>query len=120
MTDKDQSTTINVRRADAPVTDETLPLDDEPSETDHPLPRRRVSASTRLLDYVSRSPRLNRAWKLLPGLCLVVAAGSWLSGHADAAFVIATLGLVAWFIDLRNRLRGSDIEPDDAEVNLKE
>ncbi len=120
MTDKDHPTSLNARRADAPDIDETLPLDDEPVETDHPLPRRRVSASTRLLDYVSRSPRLNRAWKLLPGLCLVAAAGSWLSGHADAAFVIATLGLVAWFIDLRNRLRGSDIEPDDAEVNLKE
>ena len=120
MTDKDQPITLNARRSTAPVTDETLPLDDEPLETDHPLPRRRVSTSTRLLDYVSRSPRLNRAWKLLPGLCLVVAAGSWLVGHADAAFVIATLGLVAWFIDLRNRLRGTDIEPDDAEVKLKE
>ncbi len=120
MTDKDQPTTLSARRADAPDFDVSLPLDDEPSETERPLPRRRVSTSTRLLDYVSRSPRLNRAWKLLPGLCLVVAAGSWLVGHGDAAFVIATLGLVAWFIDLRNRLRGSDIEPGDAEVDFKE
>jgi len=36
-------------------------------------------------------------------------------GNLDRAFVAAALGLVAWFLSLRNRLRSSNIERDNAE-----
>ena len=41
---------------------------------------------------------------LVAGLCLVIASIFWWGGHMDAAFVAATLGVVAWFVDLRDRL----------------
>ncbi|HKP73351.1 MAG TPA: hypothetical protein VJT82_10470 [Pyrinomonadaceae bacterium] len=51
-----------------------------------------------------------RGWSVAAGACLLVALGLLLSGHADAAFVAATLGVVAWFWDQRNRLRARGIE----------
>lgn len=38
--------------------------------------------------------------------CLIAAAAFLLTGQTDAAFVAATLGVVAWFINLRIRLNG--------------
>jgi len=54
------------------------------------------------------------AWQGISFLCLMVAALSLWRGHTDAAFVTATLGVVAWFLDLRNRLRRTSIEADDS------
>lgn len=54
--------------------------------------------------------------------CLVVAAALLLSARVDAAFVAATLGIVAWFWNERNRLRPAGIEAgerfqeDDEEI----
>jgi hypothetical protein len=67
------------------------------------------------VDYVSRSPRLHRVWKLMPAACLIVAALCVISDYVDAAFVIATLGVVAWFVETRNRLRADDIEFGERE-----
>lgn len=44
---------------------------------------------------------------LVAALCLVVFA------QVEAAFVAATLGVVAWFFGLRNRLAGASIEAGD-------
>jgi hypothetical protein len=57
-----------------------------------------------------------RRWSFVAGACLILALALWLTRGADGAFVAATLGVVAWFWDQRNRLRAAVIEaePDDA------
>lgn len=47
---------------------------------------------------------------------LVAAACCWWLSLADAAFVLATMGIVFWFLSLRNRLRMADIEGGDGDV----
>lgn len=46
-------------------------------------------------------------------MCLFIAAAFLLLGRMDAAFVVATLGVVAWFWNERNRLRPHGIEADE-------
>lgn len=72
-----------------------------------------------------RSALMERIWIIISILCLIVAAFFWLGrGNLDAAFVAATLGLVAWFLSLRNRLRRAGIEHGDTnfedESNLNQ
>lgn len=50
---------------------------------------------------------------IVAGICLIVAAAFWWRGNVDAVFVAATLGVVAWFISLRDRLRKLSIAADD-------
>ena len=58
--------------------------------------------------------RLSRQrWIIVSGVCLVIAAVVLLLGRMDAAFVVATLGVVAWFWNERNRLRPHGIEAGD-------
>ncbi len=60
---------------------------------------------------------MERVWIIISILCLIVAAFFWLGrGNFDLTFVAATLGGVAWFLSLRNRLRSSNIERDNAEL----
>ena len=56
-----------------------------------------------------------RVWRGVVGLCLVAAMLFLWNDQLDAAFVIATLGAVAWFMPLRNRLHRSRIEAGAAE-----
>ena len=42
---------------------------------------------------------------ILAGVCIVTAAFFVWRGNFDAAFVIAALGLVAWFLNYRAQLR---------------
>lgn len=53
-------------------------------------------------------------WSVVAGACLLVAAACLLLGRMDAAFVAATLGVVAWFWNERNRLRPRGIETDES------
>jgi hypothetical protein len=55
---------------------------------------------------------VQRLWRLASGLCLVAAIVLGLRGHLNATFVVATLGVVAWFLDQRNLLRARSIEAD--------
>ncbi|HEX8160501.1 MAG TPA: hypothetical protein VF538_01270 [Pyrinomonadaceae bacterium] len=57
-----------------------------------------------------------RRWSFVAGAFIIIALALWLAVGADGAFVAATLGVVAWFWDQRNRLRALVIEdePDDA------
>ena len=48
---------------------------------------------------------MERAWIIVSGLCMVTASVLLWRAHVDAAFVVATLGAVAWFLSLRDRLR---------------
>lgn len=52
-------------------------------------------------------------WSIVAGACLLIAATCLLLGRMDAAFVAATLGVVAWFWNERNRLRPRGIETDE-------
>jgi len=52
-------------------------------------------------------------WSVAAGVCLLVAAALLLVGRMDGAFVVATLGVVAWFWNERNRLRPRGIEADE-------
>jgi hypothetical protein len=64
---------------------------------------------------------MERVWIVASGLCLVVAAVFLWRGHLDGAFVAASLGVVAWFLGLRMRLRKTIItagdQPPDEEGN---
>jgi hypothetical protein len=63
----------------------------------------------------SLAARLSRQrWSIVAGACLFIAAAAvLLLGRMDAAFVVATLGVVAWFLNERNRLRPHGIERDE-------
>jgi|GEM_PF-1359854 len=53
---------------------------------------------------------VQRLWRAAAVLCLLVAAVLGWRGRLDATFVVATLGVVAWFLDQRNLLRARSIE----------
>ncbi len=68
---------------------------------------------------------MERAWIGISILCLSAAVFFWLSrGNLDATFVAAALGVIAWFLSLRKRLRSSNIEHEDTnfedESNLNQ
>ena len=48
-----------------------------------------------------------RIWMILAALLLIVAAVLLWRGNLSAAFVIATLGAVAWFLNYRSQLRAN-------------
>lgn len=47
--------------------------------------------------------------------CLMVAAIAAFGGHMDVAFVVAAVGVTAWFVNLRNHLRATYHETDEVE-----
>jgi hypothetical protein len=64
-----------------------------------------------------------RRWSFVAGACLVAAIALWLAVGVEAAFVAATLGVVAWFWDQRNRLKATLIEDTgetDDEINAED
>ena len=56
---------------------------------------------------------MERAWIIVSGVCLIVAAAFLWRANLDVAFVAATLGVVAWFLNLRDRLRKTMIAAGD-------
>jgi hypothetical protein len=67
--------------------------------------------------FAAASLLARRRWSFVAGACLIIAIALWFTRGADGAFVAATLGVVAWFWDQRNRLRALVIEtePDAAQ-----
>ena len=61
-----------------------------------------------------------RRWSIVAGACLVAAAALLVVSRVDAAFVVATLGVVAWFWNERNRLRPAGIEDDEESLEEDE
>lgn len=54
----------------------------------------------------SEAMRTDRLWMMLAGACMIVAGAALLwRWNVEAAFVAATLGVVCWFLNLRNRLK---------------
>lgn len=56
-----------------------------------------------------------RTWTIIAGVCLIVAAAFLLRDNINVAFVAGTLGLVAWFLGLRERLRKSIVTGSNEE-----
>ena len=58
-------------------------------------------------------------WMFLSGICIVVAAFFLLRGELNTAFVIATLGIVAWFLNHRIQMKAivtaADLEQSKRE-----
>lgn len=52
-------------------------------------------------------------WSVVAGLCLIVSAVFLWRSRMDAAFVMATLGVVAWFLNLRNQFQKAHIETNN-------
>jgi len=46
-------------------------------------------------------------WMVIAGICLVAAAIALWRQQLDAAFVIATIGVLAWFLRYRSDLKES-------------
>jgi hypothetical protein len=57
---------------------------------------------------------MERIWMGASIVCLIVAAVLLVREFREAAFVLATLGVVAWFLSYRVRLR-SAIDPRETE-----
>ncbi|HEX8707585.1 MAG TPA: hypothetical protein VF723_04935 [Pyrinomonadaceae bacterium] len=57
---------------------------------------------------------MKHAWTILSVLCLLLAALFLLRADQNAAFVAATLGVLAWFINYRNRLSSTLIKEEEA------
>lgn len=53
---------------------------------------------------------MERVWVVVSILCLGVAAFLLLRDYQSAAFVVASLGAVAWFLSYRVRMRATIIE----------
>ena len=58
-------------------------------------------------------------WMIVSGLCIGAAAFFLLQGNLDTAFVIAALGLVAWFLNYRLQMKAV-ITAAEREQNTKE
>ena len=44
-------------------------------------------------------------WLILAGACVVVAGVFMLQGDFDSAFVVAAIGMVAWFLNYRTQIK---------------
>ena len=44
-------------------------------------------------------------WSVVAGLCLIVSAVFLWRSRMDAAFVMVTFGVLAWFLNLRNQFQ---------------
>jgi hypothetical protein len=63
---------------------------------------------------------IKRLWSVVAGLCLLITIVLAWRNRLDATFVVATLGVVAWFLDLRNRLRPRSIEANSKQEDVEE
>lgn len=85
-------------------------------------PSRSAESSTlKASDAGAGETRTPNGWNTVAAVCLIVAVPCLLTGQINAAFVIATLGGVAWFLNVRSQLRraraqsGGDESEDESE-----
>lgn len=60
---------------------------------------------------------MSRLWIIIAYVCIVAAALMALLGKLDAAFVIAALGVVSWFLNYRLQLKRVIASADAEESN---
>ena len=56
-------------------------------------------------------------WIIVACVCILVAAFMALRGRLEAAFVVATLGVVAWFLNYRMQMKEVVAAADLEETN---
>ena len=56
------------------------------------------------------------SWNIIAVVCLVAATIALLNSYIDAAFVAATLGVVAWFLEVRSKYKVARVEDDEADA----
>ena len=61
-----------------------------------------------------------RVWIIIAGLGVAVAAIFLWQGNMTVTFVAATLGVVAWFLGLRDRLRRTILPASEEEAEEEE
>ena len=59
-------------------------------------------------------------WIIVACACIIVAAFMVLMGRLEAAFVVAALGVVAWFLNYRTQLTEVIAAADLEEANQRE
>ena len=59
-------------------------------------------------------------WIIIAGVCIIVAAFMGVRGRLDAAFVIAAIGLVAWFLNYRVQMTEVIAAADLDEENQRD
>ncbi|HEY0543833.1 MAG TPA: hypothetical protein VGC91_00420 [Pyrinomonadaceae bacterium] len=57
---------------------------------------------------------MEHAWIIIASLLASAALIFLLRGNMDGAFVAGALGVVAWFLSLRRRLRQANLAADEA------
>jgi flagellar biosynthesis component FlhA len=67
----------------------------------------------RAYEHLLKQLLIERGWIFAAGVCLIFAAVFVMRDNMSAAFVAATLGLVAWFLNVRNQLKRTLIPADD-------
>lgn len=65
---------------------------------------------------------MKQFWMIVAGACIVIAAVSLWRNHVDTAFVIATIGVLAWFLNYRSRMKKitADARETEAEADPNE
>jgi hypothetical protein len=59
-------------------------------------------------------------WLAIAGCCIVGAAVLMILGHFDGAFVVAVLGMIAWFLNYRSQVKRTlDAEDATAEDEIE-
>jgi uncharacterized membrane protein YedE/YeeE len=48
---------------------------------------------------------MKTVWMVLAGLCIAVAAVFMFRGDFSAAFVVAAIGMIAWFLNYRSQMK---------------
>jgi hypothetical protein len=63
---------------------------------------------------------LKTVWLIISGLAMAGAAVFLWLGRFDIAFVIATIGVVAWFLNYRAQLAALEVKSEPSEDNDSE
>ena len=59
-------------------------------------------------------------WMIVSGICIVTAGFFLLRGELNTAFVVATIGIVAWFLNYRIQMKAITTAADLERRNQEE
>ncbi|MCP9495149.1 MAG: hypothetical protein MSG64_11940 [Pyrinomonadaceae bacterium MAG19_C2-C3] len=63
---------------------------------------------------------MRATWNIVAVLCLFIAAALWVMSYVNAAFVVAALGVVAWFLNQRTRFKIVRDEYEASRLRLED
>ena len=96
---------------DQPTSESEFMLGDEYADTEDDL-QAQASSPTPLRKfylYLAASPQAEAVCRIAGVVCALAAAALLWRGQTESAFVVAVVGVIAWFLGLRNRLRRAGI-----------